>query len=355
MPNVFVALSTYNGGDYLRPLIESIRSQSYADWTLAVRDDDSQDQTVSQIREAAAADRRIVFLEDPQRYGAAASFGVLMQHAYDAGAEYLLFADQDDVWFRDKLERMLEQMRSRETVAGWRLPHLLYSDLKVVDAELHPIHPSFLRYSRLRHGEGRPLRILLGRSFVLGCACIVNRALMDFALPLPAAAASHDWWVALCAASIGQISHLSQPTLLYRRHGENASGPAGFWAGFNPLRYSWSKRWQIGRQSFQRSLEQARALRDRLHEGAARPRRRRRRSIGPLLPFVRAAGPRLAARLGIASHGRPGDRHPPTDSLRPLHAQRSSPSWRLSSYLRLRACDGRMRNGDRKTLTGNGL
>ena len=89
---------------------------------------------------------------------------------------------------------------------------------------------------------------------------------MDFALPLPAAAASHDWWVALCAASIGQISHLSQPTLLYRRHGENASGPAGFWAGFNPLRYSWSKRWQIGRQSFQRSLEQARALRDRLHE-----------------------------------------------------------------------------------------
>ena len=175
MPNVFVALSTYNGGDDLRPLIESIRSQSYADWTLAVRDDDSQDQTVSQIREAAAADRRIVFLEDPQRYGAAASFGVLMQHAYDAGAEYLLFADQDDVWFRDKLERMLEQMRSRETVAGWRLPHLLYSDLKVVDAELHPIHPSFLRYSRLRHGEGRPLRILLGRSFVLGCACIVNR------------------------------------------------------------------------------------------------------------------------------------------------------------------------------------
>lgn len=265
MPSVFVALSTYNGGDYLRPLIESICRQSHADWTLLVRDDGSRDQTVPLLREAAAADRRIVFLEEPHRYGASASFGFLMQHAYQAGAEYLLFADQDDIWCRDKLERLLERMRYREISAGCRLPHLVYSDLKVVDTDLRMVHPSFLRHARLRHGEGRPLRILLGRSFVLGCACIVNRPLMEFALPLPKVVASHDWWVALCAAAIGQISYLAQPTLWYRRHGKNASGPAGFWAGFNPLRHSWSKRWEVGWQSFQRSLEQARALRDRLH------------------------------------------------------------------------------------------
>jgi rhamnosyltransferase len=266
MANVLVALSTYNGEKYLRPLIESIRSQSYADWTLLVRDDGSQDQTVSLLREAAASDRRIVLLEELQHYGPTASFGLLVQHAHEAGAEYLLFADQDDIWFRDKLERLLEQMRCREMSDGRRWPHLVYSDLKVVDAELRPVHPSFLRHSRLRHGEGRPMRTLLGRSFVLGCASIVNRPLMEFALPVPAAAASHDWWMALCAASIGQISYFAQPTLLYRRHAQNTSGPAGFWAGFNPLRYSWAKRWRTGRQNFQRSLQQARALRDRLHE-----------------------------------------------------------------------------------------
>ncbi len=141
------------------------------------------------------------------------------------------------------------------------MPHLVYSDLTVVDAELRLVHPSFLRHSRLRHGEGRPLRTLLGRSFVLGCASIVNRPLLEFALPLPATVASHNWWLALCAAAVGQVSFLPESTLDYRRHGKNTSGPAGFWQGFNPLRYSWRGRWDVGWRSFQQSLDQARAVR----------------------------------------------------------------------------------------------
>ena len=218
MSNLFVVLSTYNGGAYLRPLIESIRRQSLADWTLLVRDDGSSDETVPLLRQAAAEDRRIVLLDGGKRLGASASFGLLMQHAYDLGAEYLLLADQDDVWHPDKIERMLERMRrgSRGGKRGTgpisaktraccprslppfpRSPQLVYSDLTVVDAELRTVHPSFLRHSRLRHGEGRPLRTLLGRCFVLGCASIVNRPLLEFALPLPESVASHDWWLAL--------------------------------------------------------------------------------------------------------------------------------------------------------------
>jgi len=266
MSNVFVVLSTYNGGAYVRPLIDSVRRQSLADWTLLVRDDGSSDQTVRLLREAAAEDRRIVLLEGRQRQGASASFGSLMQSAYEMGAEYLLLADQDDVWHDDKLQRLLDRMRLGEASAGRHSPHLVYSDLIVVDAQMQTIHPSFLRHSRLRHGEDRPLQTLLGRCFVLGCACILNRPLLELALPLPETAASHDWWVALCAASTGHISYLPQPTLWYRRHGKNTSGPAGFWAGFNPLRHSWSKRWEVGRRSFQQSLEQAQALRERLRE-----------------------------------------------------------------------------------------
>ena len=66
------------------------------------------------------------------------------------------------------------------------------------------LHASFLRQNRLPYGSGRPLKTLLGRSFVLGCACAVNRPLMELALPLPEAVVSHDWWLALCAASAGR-------------------------------------------------------------------------------------------------------------------------------------------------------
>ncbi len=125
------------------------------------------------------------------------------------------------------------------------------------------------RASRLRHGEGRPLRTLLGRSFVLGCACLMNRPLLELALPMPADVASHDWWVALCAAAAGWIAYRSEPMLDYRRHGGNASGSAGFWAGWNPLRHPWRKRWESGTAAFRRSVAQAESLRQRLGDRRA--------------------------------------------------------------------------------------
>jgi rhamnosyltransferase len=283
MPNVFLVLPTYNAGPYLGPLLESIRGQSFTDWTLLIRDDGSSDDTRRQIEEAAARDRRIVLIRDDPKgnvpssstresgrfpahepLGSAVGFGLLCEIAYQRGAEYLFFADQDDVWRPDKLERMLRQIQREETCDGDRSPHLVYSDLVVVDSALRTVHPSFLAYSRLRRGEGRPLRTLLGRSFVLGCACVVNRPLLEFALPMPTEMASHDWWVALCAAAVGDISYFPEPTLWYRRHGKNTSGPAGFWSGFNPLHHSLARRWRSGWHSFVRSVEQAAALRDRI-------------------------------------------------------------------------------------------
>jgi hypothetical protein len=106
----------------------------------------------------------------------------------------------------------------------------------------------------------------LGRCFALGCASLANRPLLELALPLPASIASHDWWLALCAAAAGRIDFLPEPALWYRRHGENTSGPAGFWAGFNPRKHSWRKRWETGYRSFRQSLRQASALQRRLED-----------------------------------------------------------------------------------------
>jgi rhamnosyltransferase len=266
MPQVAIALSTYNGGHYLSQMLDSIRRQSLSDWTLLVRDDGSTDQTPDIIAQAAAADGRIVLLEGGPRLGATGSFGRLFAAAHRLGTEYLFPADQDDVWHDDKLAVMTARLQAVEQDGERRRPALVYSDLTVVDAKLRPVHPSFLRYSRQRHGEGRPLRTLLGRSFALGCAAAANRLLLDFALPMPAEAVSHDWWLALCAAAVGRIGHVNRSTLDYRRHGGNVSGPAGFFQGFLPWRHSWRRRWDAGRRSFHQSLAQAFALRRRLIE-----------------------------------------------------------------------------------------
>ena len=76
MPKVFIALATYQGAKYLRPLIQSIRRQSYADWTLLARDDGSTDTTPKILRELARRDARIAVLSDGGGHeGAVGNFG----------------------------------------------------------------------------------------------------------------------------------------------------------------------------------------------------------------------------------------------------------------------------------------
>lgn len=261
-----ILLATCQGESYLPELLTSIHNQSYSDWTLLVRDDASSDATRHILHRAAQQDRRIVVAQDDGlRRGVVGNFSWLLQQAWQDGADYALLADQDDVWQTDKVARQVQALREAEAGAGREVPRLVYCDAAVVDAARRPIHASFLRQNRLPHGSGRPLKTLLGRSFVLGCACAVNRPLLALSLPLPPAVLSHDWWLALCAASAGQITCLDVPLLEYRRHAANASQLA-FWNLFRGGQGGWRRRWEIGWKSFVRSLEQAKALRDRLCE-----------------------------------------------------------------------------------------
>jgi rhamnosyltransferase len=265
-PRVSILLATYHGETYLPELLRSIQGQSHDDWTLLVRDDGSRDATPQILQKAAEADRRIFIAEaDGQRRGAVGNFAWLLEHARQTGAEYFLLADQDDVWHPDKVARQVEALRAAEAAAGRELPQLVFCDAAVMDARGRILHESFLRHNRLPYGPDRQLETLLGRSFVLGCACAVNRGLVDFALPLPEVVASHDWWLALCAASAGRITCLDLPLFEYRRHLANASQQA-IWNVARRTQAGWRERWEIGWQSFLRSLEQTRSLRVRLHE-----------------------------------------------------------------------------------------
>jgi glycosyltransferase involved in cell wall biosynthesis len=262
---VYIVLATHQGETYLPELLASLRSQSYRDWVLLARDDQSSDGTRRIVQEAAASDSRIVHLDDaPRRLGAAGNFAGLLLEAHRQGAGYVLLADQDDVWHSDKVARQVQALRAAEVGGTTTMPRLVFCDAAVIDDAGQTLDGSFLRYCRLPYQSSRPMTTLLGRSYVLGCACAVNRPLLDLALPLPNSIASHDWWLALCSAATGEIACLETPLLDYRRHGANASQSA-IWDAFGSsggLR----QRWRVGWDHFLRSLDQARALRDRMRE-----------------------------------------------------------------------------------------
>ena len=163
-----------------------------------------------------------------------------MQNACDRGADYLFLADQDDVWQADKLGKTAGVAAARRAGRRQADPPAGVFRLGGGGRPAADAAAVFLPLLPAASWGPEPLRTLLGRSFVLGCASGMNRPLLELALPLPGRIASHDWWVALCAAAAGQIAYLPQPTIWYRRHEGNASGPAGFWAGWNPWRHPWA-------------------------------------------------------------------------------------------------------------------
>lgn len=221
-PTVDILLATYNGEQFLKEQIESILGQTYENFRLIIRDDGSTDGTAAIIESYAKRyPSKIYLLPCDARLGIKGNFSALMA---SSKANYILFADQDDVWERQKVELTLKKMQAMETDYSTQCPLLVHTDLKVVDGSTNVISLSFWEYSNLKPIHNKSLGRLLIQNVVTGCATMVNRPLLQLAYPVPDGGVMHDWWLALVAAAFGQIGEVPEATVLYRQHGKNALG-----------------------------------------------------------------------------------------------------------------------------------
>lgn len=240
---IVILLGTYNGAGFVGEQIKSIQEQTVANWKLLIRDDASEDGTVDVIADVAKADERIRWINSGHdRLGIVGNFGELMRLAHSEGADYIFFSDQDDVWTSSKIAEQLTYLLRMEACYNTDTPILVYSDLEVVDEQLRRIHPSFMSYQGLTHESRDPLRVLLTQNFVTGCATVINRPLLNLAVPLPPDVIMHDWWLALCCAACGQLTYLPQAMVRYRQHGANQLGAEGLLTMLNPLSDASSRR-----------------------------------------------------------------------------------------------------------------
>ena len=221
-----ILMSTFNGERYLGEQVRSILDQSFAEFRLIVRDDGSTDGTLELIEEFCCKDERIKLLSDGEgNLGLRRSFMRLLETSV---SEYFMFADQDDVWLPEKIERSLEAIQKLENSAGKEFPLLVFTDLKVVNEQLETIDDSLWHYQRLRPEISQDWKRLLAQNVVTGCTILANRAAARAALPFALPEMMHDHWVAVNAARHGKIGYISEPTVLYRQHSANAEGSRDF-------------------------------------------------------------------------------------------------------------------------------
>ncbi|GAB3259882.1 glycosyltransferase family 2 protein [Chitinimonas naiadis] len=218
-----ILLATYNGAVWLPALLASLERQTLQDWRLIVRDDGSRDGTVALLEAFQRAHPAQVSLLD----GDGVSLGVVQNFAALAAvseAPYSVFADQDDVWLPGKLAGLLAAMQQRELATGSSTPLLVHHDLIVVDADDEVIAPSFWQLQGLDALRRGSFRALLVQNNVTGCATMINRALRELALPIPAQAIMHDHWFGLVASAFGKVIALPEALVRYRQHGGNQVG-----------------------------------------------------------------------------------------------------------------------------------
>ncbi len=223
MAQVDILLATCNGGRYLGEQLLSLERQTFTDWHLIAGDDRSDDQTLDILRQFSETHpgRVTILPELPRRLGACANFSRLLEHS---SAGYFMFCDQDDVWLPEKIRISIERLRQHEATRGNEVPLLVHTDLRVCDGNLQVTASSFWRFQNLDPFRGGTLPRMLMQNTITGCTLAGNRALREAALPVPAEAIMHDWWLGLVAVALGAVEVIPEQMILYRQHGANTLG-----------------------------------------------------------------------------------------------------------------------------------
>jgi glycosyltransferase involved in cell wall biosynthesis len=210
-----ICLATYNGAVWIGEFLDSLDAQTHADWRLIVADDASTDGTLDLIRAhfSAMPDKLTVVQRAQTGQGVVQNFADAIDAARSA---YVMPADQDDIWVPQKLATMLSAMRRAEQDGS--VPTLVFSDLEVVDADLATLDPSWWSHTGIKAHWASSFKTMLSQNIVPGCAMMLNRRLLELAMPMPAGVIMHDWWFLLVALAFGRVDVCSETLVRYRRH-----------------------------------------------------------------------------------------------------------------------------------------
>jgi glycosyltransferase involved in cell wall biosynthesis len=211
---VSVVMPTYNQARFIGSAVESVLSQSRANFELIVIDNYSPDGTEAVI--SAFKDPRIKYMKFANNGIVAASrnYGIRM-----AKGEYVAFMDSDDLWLPDKLEKQAAAFLS--PIA----PVLVYSRFRVINGDA--ISDRVLPEKRWCLG-GDAFQALYLKHFIACSGVMVKKTVLDRIggfdeKPELLTVEDMDLWLRIsldapvCCASM-------EPLFLYRVHPGNLSG-----------------------------------------------------------------------------------------------------------------------------------
>lgn len=214
--HVAILLCTYNGEKYVREQVESIIAQTHRDWSLWVSDDGSKDRTLDIIRECMQSCRQPLHILRGPSIGFSQNFmSLLSKNAICA--DYFAFADQDDIWHADKLERALRWHVS----VPEEMPNLYGGRTHLVDEAGESIGYSPFYSKKPCFANALVQNIASGNTMVLNRKARELLCLFKEKTDV----AFHDWWAYILISGVGGNVHYDPVSSIdYRQHSNNLVG-----------------------------------------------------------------------------------------------------------------------------------
>jgi glycosyltransferase involved in cell wall biosynthesis len=211
IPEVSVAIATYNGSRFIRSQMESIMEavKSVPSFEIVVSDDGSTDDTISIVKRVCGPKAKI--LRNSCEHGVVKNIENALRHC---NGRYIFLADQDDLWLPGRVSQVLPLLAKKDVVV---------CDCRIIDQNGGILLDSFFA---LRN-SGPGFLYNLYRNGFLGCCMAIRFNALKYCLPFPPNIAMHDMWIGLLAEVLGSTHFSPECLVLYRRHGNNQSTTGG--------------------------------------------------------------------------------------------------------------------------------
>lgn len=222
---IAILMATYNGGNFLIEQIDSLFAQTYKEWELYIRDDGSSDNTMDILKDFESKHDNIHIIKD--NLGGLGSRDQFLHLMDIVDADYYMFCDQDDVWFKNKIELTFSKLKEVEKVHSGK-GILIGSDSSMCGPNLEIVNRSCWDHLRIDPHKFLNYQGICVYPFVHGASMIFNKKLKEVipALPkgLPKNRPMYDWWILINAYKYGVVDLIKEPTRFYRQHANNVSG-----------------------------------------------------------------------------------------------------------------------------------
>lgn len=220
MPKVSVVVAAYNGIRYIFEQLDSIRNQSRPADEVLILDDKSTDGTFEAVQKYICENHLSGWkvIANQANVGWKRNF----KKGFDlCRGDYVFPCDQDDVWHRDKIEKMERVMEENSRIL------LLASNYQVFTSDNATVELAYRRDMKLQRDDGTVEKMSFDAQWCYikkpGCAYCFRRSFYDAIQSMWNEAYAHDAQLYRWAHLMGGLYLLNLRLFEYRRHGDNAT------------------------------------------------------------------------------------------------------------------------------------